>query len=198
MSDAVESVEASEEEQSTEELEEKAPEKEEPELDLSNPHVLKVMRAFSIETQQLILTNGVVYQVLKPWPGPDGNPIPLSDKEGKPILDENNQQRYLLVGAIFFIEEVATTSQDEDEDGDTSMITTRNPAHYEVWTEPGPMMRRKRIALDQVVEDESAVPADWAADQVMTERLPAMLVLDVDEVVATAKRLAEQNGAAST
>jgi hypothetical protein len=180
--------------QEPEETEEKAAAEPELELDLENPYQQQVMRANSCEIQKLVLTNGTSIDMNTPWLREDGATpaYPLFDKEtGKPALDENQKPRFLKVGAIFFVEETTTTTRDEDDD---ELVSVRTPAHYEVWTEPGAIMRRQRFFLDQVAYAEEAVPAGWAADQIMTDRLPESLVLDTKEVIEAAKKLEAGNG----
>jgi hypothetical protein len=168
----------------------------EAELDLENPHTLQVMRENSIEIQELVLNNGLVFKVDEVWMRCDGETpaFPLFNKDGKAAVDDKGKPVHVKVGAIFFVEEIVTTVQGEE----NQVVSTRVPAHYEVWSEPLGMVRRRRIFLDQVSYAEEAVPFDWGADQIITDRMPDALVIDTEEVIEEVAKRSAANGATAS
>ena len=128
------------------------------------------LEAVSIRVHYIHLTNGMVFQVNDPWPGPDGSPCAKGDIDG--------ESRHIKIGAIFFVPEKTELVEFEGE-GNNENSTI--PAHYEVWTEPCTEPRMFRVWKDQVFYEEMLVPMQHAFETLHV-RLLDMLTVDPDEV----------------
>lgn len=74
----------------------------------------------------LVLTNGVVIELMKPWPGPDGKPFMID------VQVNGKVERQKLAGHVWQIVFVPDTVESfEDEDGNP--IAETDPAHYKIF-----------------------------------------------------------------
>lgn len=121
---------------------------------------------------RITLTNGMVLQVGKPWPGPNGKPDPSAiykDKDGNDIP--------LKIGAIFLRAEETEMVEETEEDDSVITRTLTTAGCYEVWSEPAEPMRMFRVSIAQTVIDEQTVPFKHGRD-VVNDRVADSVVLD--------------------